>query len=319
MGDRDTPRSVGADGSRSRRELLAAVGAGAAIGTAGCSAILEGENGEASGNETDSDDTDTHRDADTLAAGGPPERDGWTVTFEDEFAAGELDRSVWQNGFGEEPLLCPYHGGRAHCAVPEQSYVEDGELVLEASAETPTVPPDERWQEGSDPEYSVGAVHTEGVFEQTLGYFEARTRVESGPGTNPAFWLFTIGDDHHEINVEFRPDRGGRLVDVGIVRDSPGGDVLRRNYEHVLEQPAAEAFHTWGIEWGPEEIAIDLDGERVHTDGRFADDLAETPMWLVFDFGVFDGAEWIGHPDPETFPRHFEIQWVRAWQREEWA
>lgn len=289
-----------------RRRLLASVGAGAAVGVTGCSAILDG--GDGTGDE-----------ADTWEDGGPPDREGWTVTFENDFAASELDRSVWQNGFGEEPLLCPYHGGRAHCAVPEQSSVEDERLVLEAAAETPTVPPDEQWQEGTDPEYSVGAVHTEGAFEQALGYVEARTRVESGPGTNPAFWLFTIGDDHHhEINVEFRPDHGGQLVDVGIVRDGPGGELQHRNYEHVLETPPSERFHTWGIEWGPEEIAIDLDGDRVYTDGQFADDLAEEPMWIVFDFGVFDGAEWIGYPDPDAFPRHFEVEWVRAWQREAW-
>lgn len=308
----DDPAEAGA--CPSRRALLGSVGAGAAAGLAGCAGALDGGDGD-----------DGDAPGDRWEEGGPPDREGWSVAFADDFTGADLDRSVWSSGFGEYPLDCPHFAGPDHCTVPENVDVEDDRLVLTATEDTPTIPVEERFEDRSDqPDFSVGAVNTEGAFEQEFGYFEAKTRAEVGPGTLPGFWLFlNRGEhDHREINVEFYGREPGELVDFGVVWQPHGdGELEHSSHEYSLATPTDERFHVWGIEWGPEHVAFDVDGERVLTvdEPAMAEHMPGAGLYVVLQHGVFDAADWIGDSAEADFPLRHEVEWVRVWQREEWS
>lgn len=299
----------------SRRQLLAAVGSGAALGTAGCSGILGG---------------DGDPGADSTEEGGPPDDGEWERTFADDFSTGELDRSVWQHGFGSNPLDCPDHEGPNHCAVPDHAAVEDGRLVLEASEATPEIPPEEDWDDrDTRPEYSVGAVHTEGAFEQEFGYFEAKSRIPADPGTLPACWFYVDISEHswREPHVyEARGADGGESVEMGALwwetewEFQTAGANGPEDSTVPVDPPTDETFHVYGVEWGPESLAWYVDGERVgrSTHPGIAEHLAGEPVYWILNHGVFEAAEWVGDPAETEFPSLHEFEWVRAWQREDW-
>lgn len=72
---------------------------------------------------------------DGLAAAdwGPPDRDGWEVTFEDTFSAGDLDGSTWDCGAGHDDLCA---GGNNLEGVREDHVEVDDEtdrLVIRTS------------------------------------------------------------------------------------------------------------------------------------------------------------------------------------------
>jgi len=298
---------TGADPRPSRRRLLASLGSGSALGIAGCLSSI-GRDGDGG--------------SDTWAAGGPADREGWSVTFAEQFDGGELDTDVWSVGAGRAPMRCPDREGPNYCYLEDNVFVEDDRLVLEATEETPAIPQAEQPRETPPPAYSSGAVNTESGFEQEYGYFEAKTRVDAAPGTNPAFWLFINLDleSWREINVEWPGAYGGRLTDVGIVYDRGQWDVQRHNHEHTFSPPTDETFHVWGIEWTPERVAVDLNGERIVVDeGDYVGEhLPGRPLYVVLDFAVFEAAQWVGDPAEAEFPLRFETEWVRTWQREEW-
>lgn len=305
----------------SRRRYLATLAGGGLVGLARCDGGTDQDGRTSPGTDGTQPSPTPTPVPDDWAEGGPPERDGWEVTFADRFEGAGLDRSVWENGFGDRPLQCPQFDGRDFCAVEEQSFLRDGRLVLEATEGEPPVPEDEQWQDNLPPHYATGVVNTEDAFQQTFGYFECKARIEAEPGTNPAFWLFDIDDDYHrEINVEFRGDERGRLVDFGVVHEDGEGEPTFHSNDTYLQTPTHETFHVFGVEWRPDEIGLDVDGERVITVEDFTPvtSLRGEDLYVVFDFAVFDGAEWIGDPADAEFPLEFEVEWVRAWQHEEY-
>lgn len=301
----------------SRRRVLAGIGAGSLAGLAGCPGI----GGRTTNESPTASPTPTAVPPD-WAEGGPPNREEWEVTLAERFADGDLDRSRWQNGFGELSADCPAFEGPDHCAVADNSAVSDDRLVLSATTDTPAIPEDEQvsWRE-EDPSYSVGAVHTQNAFEQEFGYFEAKARVEVAAGTMPAFWLFKMEEGtHREIDVEFVGKDPNRLINFLVIYEN-GDDRTDREsfwYQFDAATPTDEAFQVWGLEWTPETIAIDVNGERIHTfDHHEVEQLHGEPLHLVLNHGVFEPPHWAGDPSPSDFPLEFEAEWVRVWQRED--
>lgn len=328
----------------SRRQLLAAVGSGSLAGLAGCGTRSDGEGavtaGESQDGTTDGatpSPTPTTEAAaptpttETWTAGGPPDRSRWSVTFQDAFESGDLDADVWRNGFGEYPLDCPVHEGPDHCAVPDNSFVADGRLVLEATAATPDIPPEEDWDGREQPSYSAGAVHTEGAFEQEFGYFETKSRVPTEPGTLPGSWFFIDIDEHdwREPHV-YEKYGGGPGVEIemganwgeGDQAETSVGAIQRSDRGRVeLDAPTHERFIVYALEWGPDYLSWHVDGERVARSEHpgIADQLAGEPVYWVLQNVVMTAADWIGDPAEADLPSRHEVEWVRAWQREDWA
>jgi len=265
----------------------------------------------------------------SLEDGGPPNSDEWELSFVDEFDGGELDTDVWSHGMGEAPLDCPAHEGPNICAVEDYAYVdpETDRLILEASEDTPTVPDDQERIPESPPEYSVGAVASEGGFEQEFGYFEIKSKVPTEPGTLPAAWFYINLEEYNWREPHLYEKRGSEPADQvrmgAIWADDSQFDP---NYEaHAGDgavrtgTPTGETFHVYGLEWRPDSLTWYVNGEEVGGSSKdpIEEHLAGQAVYWILNHSVFDGADWVGYPENAEFPSHHEVEWVRAWRHED--
>lgn len=317
MSDHDTDSTARIDGGRERRRrravtsrrALVAAAAGSVLGTAGCTGLTS------DGGDDEEEEPST--------PGGPPESQGWERTFEDRFDGGGLDADRWSYGMGGGTVRCPTQGPPNHCVADDHVWVDGdaNQLRLRASEETPD----------GDADYTVGAVSTAPAFQQTFGYFEARCRMPADDGTLPAFWLLSDFRDHRyrELTFEARGADDGEAIIFGHQIVDEDGDVHlpeevgagTDNFYDGFEAPLDEAFHVLGIEWAPTHVAYYVDGEQVgHTTSvPIRESLPGAPMYVVLNNAVYRPADWVGDPANATFPTIYDVDWVRAWQHEDWA
>ncbi len=246
--------------------------------------------------------------------------EGWELVWQDEFDGDEIDPANWTYGIGG----WGWGNGEAQYYTdrPENSRVENGLLVIEARQEQ---------YEGSY--YTSARLRTQGLQEFQYGRFEARLKVPEGAGLWPAFWMLGANfseDDADEANRW--PNVGeidvmeylGREPDLilGTAHGpgySGGGGLTKWNRQ---DYPIADDFHTYAVEWEPDEIRWYYDGEHYHTVDR---ELVGNRDW-VFDHEFFMivnlavGGQFPGPIDFDLeFPVYLYVDHVRVYQQTDGA
>lgn len=276
---------------------------------------------------------------------GPPDADAtWEPTLSEYFDGGELDESVWSLGIEghHEGTHCADAGERSFCWTREHVTVDDETNRLRLRTSDEAVPEDEREPAGAEANYTVGAVNTRGNFAQEFGYFEIAARIPDEPGTLPAFWLFHDKFEHDWREIDIY-EKNGRL-DADVLKmgtwfeqdddgpdppDVEGTDNDDRiqvgagdgTDEVRIGSPVDEQFHVIGLEWAPDALTWYVNGEQVgHVDHPgVAEYLPGLELFLIINGALWEGADWLGSPDDATFPHYHDVEWVRVWQRSDWA
>ncbi|UEM18700.1 family 16 glycosylhydrolase [Skermanella mucosa] len=176
--------------------------------------------------------------------------------------------------------------------------VKDGVLTIEAK---PT-PPEMKSHFENLP-YTSGLLTS--AHTQTYGYFEVRSQLPTGKGLWPAFWM--VGDGNYgnrEIDIfEVLGDAPGRVYQTVHRPDLPSAS---NSYYGIN---ASDGFHTFGLEWSPDEIIWYVDGQTTFRQPNFVD----VPMYMLLNLAV--GGSWPGSPDATTsFPAQMHIDYVRAYE-----
>jgi len=238
-------------------------------------------------------------------------REGWTLTWQDEFDGPEIDAAHWKHEIGG-------HGwGNAedefYTAEPDNSFIENGRLVIQAL---------EQRKQGKP--YTSARLITKDKFAQAYGRFEARIQIPRGQGIWPAFWL--LGED---ISTAGWPDSGE--IDImenigrepGIVHGTvhgpgySGANGVGASYSLPDNAPFADDFHVYAIEWEPEAIRWYVDDVLYNT--ITPDDVAgewvyNHPFFILLNLAV--GGNWPGYPDETTeFPQRLTVDYVRVYAR----
>ena len=261
-----------------------------------------------------------------MAQNKAPEREGWTLTFNDEFSGPygtPVDARKWGfdrggNGWGNDELQ--FYTDTRHNAMMDGS----GRLMIRARAEAnnSAYP----CALGQPCQYTSARLSTRGIFTQAYGRFEARVQVPAGQGLWPAFWLLgsTLGEvgwpATGEIDVMEHIGREPTLAygtihgpgysganGIGASVSLPGGGRF------------ADGFHTFAVEWEENEIRWLLDDVVYQT--RTPADLPggarwvfDHPMFLILNLAV--GGRWPGRPDASTvFPAVLLVDYVRVYQK----
>ncbi len=231
------------------------------------------------------------------------EREGWALTFFDEFDGGKLDYDKWmpKDPWGVE------RNGELQGYWLKAFHLSDGILKIRCE-DTPT------FYDGQKREYRSGMMTTHGKFSQKYGRFEIRCKVPAGQGLWPAFWMLAdkplswppeidileiLGEDpdriylsHHWVNPE---DPKGDSESITAEIDGPD---------------FSKEFHTFALEWQKDEMRWYIDGIEKHST---TDEIPHRPMFLLANLAV---GGWAKEPDGNTpFPSDFEIDHIRVWTK----
>ncbi len=239
----------------------------------------------------------------------------WELVWSDEFdeEAGEpINADFWTCevggwGWGNQQL--------EHNTDRTDNVVHDGEGNLVITA---------REEEFRGNDYTSGRCNSMDKVEFTYGRVEARINLPEGQGMWPAFWM--LGADFPEIGW---PETGeiDIMEYIGAEPRSIHGTVHGPEYygsgglgaRFINDEPVADDFHVFGIEWQPEiirwtfngEVYHELDPERLYGGTWVFDD----DFFMLINVAV--GGTWPGSPDETTvFPQEMLMDWVRIYQRQ---
>lgn len=228
----------------------------------------------------------------------PIEKEGWILTFNDEFNDSVLDKTKWQDYY--------YWGGRQHEVsktyyAPNQHIMTDSTLMLKA----------ERKIVDSDTNYVSGLVDGNKSFKQKYGYFEIRSKNPTGTGFWPAFWLVTTESWPPEIDIfEFYTNQPDILHTTQHWLNKSGKKKMQPK-NHKIDDASAD-FHTYAIEWTPKKIIWYYDNKKIRSSRRGVKKMIY-PMHIIINNEVSDFKEM--DLSNATFPNYFEIDYVRVYQK----
>ncbi len=230
-----------------------------------------------------------------------PPVEGYELVWRDEFEGQALDPEKWK----------PWAIGPRRDAfnVADAPQVRDGKLIITTRRNGDRV--------------ETGGAWTQGIYEPTYGYFEARIRFPKEVGHWGAFWLNCggmgnpVGDPKKagvEMDiVEFHQKmKSGTQVQHNLHWDGYG-DAHKSRGRSVDLAGASEEFHTYGMEWSPEGYRFFVDGKETFTQvGEGAVVASGRPQYLILSIEV---GTWAGSIKDAKLPDSMEIDWVRVWQK----
>ena len=238
-------------------------------------------------------------------------RPGWELVWQDEFEEAEVNRENWAFDLGRGSGGWGNQEWEWYTDRPENARIEDGILIIEA-----------RQEEFLRGDYTSARMKTEGLHAWQYGRIEARIQIPAGQGIWPAFWMLgTEGGNwpnNGEIDIMENIGREPHMVH-GTVHGPGyfGGDGVGSSYT-LSEEPFADDFHIFAIEWEPDAVRWYVDENQYNTitpdnvPGDWVYD--DHPFFIILNVAV--GGLWPGYPDETTtFPQQMRVDYVRVYQR----
>ena len=247
---------------------------------------------------------------------------GQTLVWSDEFDGPTIDRSIWTfntggSGFGNGEL-------QYYTARPENVFIEDGSLVIEARRENYL----------GDKAFTSSRLVTNGRFAFKYGTIEARIQLPNADnGLWPALWI--MGTNFGAINW---PGCGeADIMEFGRKDGFEAGVVNRRvvsaahwefDGNHALYHTFTDrpvdlnlGYHLFRMEWTPTEMRSYVDGDLFWSfdiSDPEGDDLEEfhEPMFILTNVAV-GGWNFVEITDPNAitanFPARMYIDYIRLY------
>ena len=240
----------------------------------------------------------------------------YELVFEDEFDGTEVNEDIWNfelfGGGGNNEIVL---------YTEDNHTVADGFLTITA-----------RQEQVNDWEYTSTRMTTKGNAQWKYGIIEVRAMLPDALGTWPAIWMlpgqnnYGIWPNSGEIDI---------MEHVGYDLNTIHGTIHTRIYNHKDGSQkggsiddytdVTTAFHTYSIEWLPDRIIFQMDGEDYYTYN--ATKFSSCPTYNVWPFNeefylilnVAVGGDWGGANgvDPNDYPTDMVIDYVRVYQATE--
>lgn len=254
----------------------------------------------------------------------------WVMVWADEFEGTELDYGKWEK---EENN---YGGGnferQAYRTDPKYCFVEDGALHIAVYRDPHTT------SDGKTQPYSSARIRTQKRGEWTYGRFEIRAKMPSGQGIWPAVWLLPTESPYGgwaaSGEIDIIESRGSAVHETTGALHFGGPWPRNTHLAHSYAFPdrdAAEAFHTYGLEWNADEISWFVDGQLCQTRAKsewFSEAARDDPnapfdqpFHLIVNVAVdgrfFEKTDQHADALPASaFPQTLEVDFIRVYQ---WA
>jgi beta-glucanase (GH16 family) len=233
---------------------------------------------------------------------------------------------------------------------PRNAHIAAGKLVITARREKTTGPalPASQRPNPADPgtlvtrDYSSARLVTRGKASWRYGRIEVRASLPQGQGTWPAIWMlpekWVYGGwaASGEIDILEAVNLGvactacstGKedtiLGTIHFGKVAPGNTFASTS----IHYPAVlKGYHTYAIEWSPDQIVWKVDGKAYATRNRTewwsgGSSVPGAPFDQSFHLllnlaigGNFPESRGNGGVSTANFPKRFLIDWVRVWQK----
>lgn len=224
----------------------------------------------------------------------PPAGTSWTLTWSDEFNGTSIDADKW--AWGQLPWGGQYQGGAyVSWTTPEDSYLENGSLILRSRKATGGEFGGQPWSQG-------WIFSNEWVY---YGYGEIRARHTRANGIWVGFWMLHYGwPPEFDIAEYYGSDD---LMRMALIYKSGSSNL----FDRVFVGPDDwENWHTYGVEWGPGYANFYMDDVLQHS--IEASYVPDVPMYLILQSGMdatYDGTT----PNPN----YYEVDYVRWYKDDE--
>ena len=252
----------------------------------------------------------------------------WRLVWSDEFdgpAGAPPDSSKWNydlggGGWGNQEI-------EIYTNSPANAFLDgQGRLIIRAIRDADGRYTSARLQTGAP----RASTHTaDGAW--LYGRIEVRAKLPSAKGVWPAFW--TLGENFAsagwpscgEIDImeNFGTFRGNRTLNNATLHGPgySGAKGLTQTQPLPDKHTVDDGFHVYGIEWSPDSIEWNVDGDLYHklTPASLpasAKWVFNAPQFLLLNLAIGGPRTFLGTPDAETpFPQEMAVDWVRIYQR----
>ncbi|MDN3656000.1 glycoside hydrolase family 16 protein [Ferruginibacter paludis] len=246
----------------------------------------------------------------------------WSDEFEKE---GRPDSTKWgyEHGF--------VRNEEAQWYQPENAWYKNGMLVIEAKREQKPnpgyVPGSNNWaKKRALINYTSSCLVTAGKKSWTYGRFELRARIDVSQGMWPAWWTLGVEKSwpaNGEIDI-MEYYKGKLLANIACL----GKDGNPEWFSHRVPVDSmggtawSSRFHVWKMDWTPAFIALYVDGQLLNKvaldslgnkDGNGFNPFKQ-PHYMLLNLAV--GGMNGGDPCRTSFPRKFEVDYVRVYQQQ---
>jgi beta-glucanase (GH16 family) len=249
----------------------------------------------------------------------------YKLIWADEFnKEGSPDSTNWgyERGFTRNHELQWYQ--------PQNAVCHKGLLVIEVKKEhlpNPNyVPGSNNWKTNRQfIEYTSASLNTRGHHSWQFGRFVMRARIDVDPGLWPAFW--TLGVSHPwpsngEIDI-MEYYRNKLLANIACGTATPSKAKWYSNTKPIDSLGAgwSKKFHIWRMDWDEKAISLYVDDQLlnhveldklVNQDGSNFNPFKQ-PEYILLNLAL--GGDNGGDTLPATFPRRYEIDYVRVYQK----
>jgi beta-glucanase (GH16 family) len=249
----------------------------------------------------------------------------YKLVWSDEFNLdGTPDASKWnyEKNFVRNEELQWYQ--------PENAYCKNGVLIIEGRRETKPNPDydslNKNWRKNrKDIQFTSACLITKGKQTWQYGRFEMRARIDISAGVWPAWWTLGVSKPwpgNGEIDI-MEYYRGVLLANIACL----GSDHKPQWFSNTFKTDSlggtawASKFHTWRMDWTEEYMALYCDDqllnkvnldELMNKDGSGFNPFRQ-PHYMLLNLAI--GGQNGGNPDNTSFPRLFEVDYVRVFQK----
>ena len=241
----------------------------------------------------------------------------YTLIWEDNFEGDTLNLDHWNRQV--EPAGRFNEEWQRYTDDVKNSYVKDGNLIIEAIHESETHESDQ---------YTSARLNTAQKFFFTCGKVVARIKLPKGKGIWPAFWMLGANINENggdtpwpftgEIDIlELWGTESDAVVEANIHYANEEGkhNMMGAVGYHLKEGSFADKFHEFELEWTPEKMIWRVDGNTFAskdiTDKVY--DEFRKDFFLLLNIAV--GGKNAGRPDTSTvFPQKMYVDWIKVYQ-----
>ncbi|QKJ29530.1 glycoside hydrolase family 16 protein [Mucilaginibacter mali] len=253
------------------------------------------------------------------------DKDNYKLVWADEFNnEGAPDSTSWkyEHGFVRNNEAQWYQQQNAVC--------HDGILTIEARRAhlpNPYYKADSNnWRTSREfIDYTSASINTRGLHSWQYGRFVMRARIDVSAGMWPAFW--TLGDSkpwpsNGEIDI-MEYYRNMLLANIACGTSVPNKAKWYSKTTAVdsLGKDWSKEFHIWRMDWDEQAISLYVDdkllnqvalSELVNRDGTNFNPFMQ-PHYILLNLAM--GGDNGGDPSKTEFPRKYQIDYVRVYQK----